>query len=127
MKMEYRNGLLFTSIAITSKGKSKIIDHIVIDTGASESIISPDAVDDIGIYAEVGDKIISLSGVGGSVHNAFVKKIDEVKFGELSIKDFEIDFGIIDANGDINGLVGLDILMRAGVVLDLKELSIRIH
>lgn len=35
MKFEYRNGLLFTSIQLSYKGKTKTIDNIVIDTGAS--------------------------------------------------------------------------------------------
>ena len=47
MKLEYRNGLLFTSIEIKHRKKSKIIDNIVIDTGAAETIISPDAVYDM--------------------------------------------------------------------------------
>ena len=50
MKIEFRDGLLFTFLEIKYKGKSKIIDNIVMDTGAAGSIISPDAVDDIGIY-----------------------------------------------------------------------------
>lgn len=54
MNIEFRDGLLFTSVEISYKGHSKLIDNIVIDTGAAESIISPDIVDDIGI------KIFSL-------------------------------------------------------------------
>lgn len=57
MNIEFRDGLLFTSVEISYKGNLKKIDNIVIDTGAAESIISPDIVDDIGIYAELGDRI----------------------------------------------------------------------
>ncbi|WP_244834708.1 retropepsin-like aspartic protease [Clostridium sp. BJN0001] len=126
MDIEFRNGLLFTSIEICYKGKSKVIDNIVLDTGAASSIISPDAVDDIGIYAELGDKIVSFYGVGGSMHNSFVKKIDNIKLESSIIKDLEIDFGIIDSRGEINGLLGLDILMKLGAIINLKELSINI-
>lgn len=79
MSIEFREGLLFTSIAITYKGHSKIVDNVVIDTGAASSIISPDAVDDIGVYAELGDRIVEYYGVGGSIHNSFVKSIDKIK------------------------------------------------
>jgi predicted aspartyl protease len=96
MNIEFRDGLLFTSVEISYKGSSKKIDNIVIDTGAAESIISPDIVDDIGIYEELGDRIISFYGVGGSLHNSFVKVIDNIKVGSHSIKNLEIDFGIID-------------------------------
>jgi len=118
--------LVFTSIEISYKGKSKIIDNIVIDTGAAGTIISPDAVDDIGIYAELGDRIMEYYGVGGSTHNAFIKTIDEIKVGTQSSRNIEIDFGLIDTNGEINGLLGLDILMNLGVVIDLKNLSLHV-
>ena len=41
MKLEYSDGLIFTSIEVSYKGKSKVINNIVIDTGAAGSIISP--------------------------------------------------------------------------------------
>ena len=47
MKMEYRNGLIFTEIKLNFRGKTKIIENVVIDTGAAETIISPDAVSDL--------------------------------------------------------------------------------
>lgn len=49
MQLYYRNGLLFTLIYITFRGKSKKIDNVVLDTGACESIISPDIISDLGI------------------------------------------------------------------------------
>jgi len=39
------------------KGNSKIVNNLVIDTVAAGSVISPDAVDDIGIYAELSDRL----------------------------------------------------------------------
>lgn len=40
MKIEFREGLLFTSIQISFRGRTKVIENMVIDTGAAESIIS---------------------------------------------------------------------------------------
>ena len=74
MKIEFREGLLFTSIQICFRGNTKVIENIVIDTGAAESIISPDAVEDIGIFTEPEDSVNSFYGVGGSLHNFFSKK-----------------------------------------------------
>ncbi|WP_246637549.1 retropepsin-like aspartic protease [Crassaminicella profunda] len=101
MKINYRNGLLFTSVEITYKGKSKIIDNIVIDTGAAESIISPDIVDDIEIYPQEDDEIVTFIGVGGSEHHSFEKRIDTFKIGSVVLEDVELDFGIIDPKGKI--------------------------
>lgn len=127
MNIEFRDGLLFTSIEVSYKGHCKIVDNIVIDTGAASSIISPDAVDDIGVYAELGDRVVEYYGVGGSVHNSFVKSINEIKIGSYSIGNIEMDFGMIDTNGEINGLLGLDLLIEAGAVIDLKKLTLRIE
>lgn len=63
-------------------------------------------------------------GVGGSSHNAFRKKINEIILGSQSINDIEIDFGMIDTRGEINALIGLDILMKVGAVIDLKNLKL---
>ncbi|HZK83522.1 MAG TPA: retroviral-like aspartic protease family protein [Desulfosporosinus sp.] len=124
MNMKFQDGLLFTSIQISFRGKTKIIKNIVIDTGAAETLISPDAVEDIGIFAELEDSVNSFYGVGGSLHNFFSKNVKQVKLGEDSLEDVKIDFGVIDPNGTINGLLGLDLLIKLGAVIDLKKLSL---
>ncbi len=55
--MKLIDGLLFSSITITHRGKSIIIHDIVIDTGAAESIISIDAVDELFSTYEPEDRI----------------------------------------------------------------------
>jgi len=128
MNIEYRDGLLFIDIELFYKGQYKAINNVVIDTGASSSIISPDCVDDIDIYADVNDRIMQYYGVGGSTHSAFIKQIDEIKIGSKSIKniDIDIDFGLIDSTGEINGLIGLDVLINIGAIINLENLTIEI-
>lgn len=126
MNIEYRDGLLFVDIELFYKGQYKVINNVVIDTGASSSIISPDCVDDIGIYADVNDRIMQYYGVGGSTHSAFIKQIDEIKIGSKSIKNINIDFGLIDSTGEINGLIGLDVLINIGAIINLENLTIEI-
>lgn len=43
-------------------------------------------------------------------------------------KSIEIDFGVIDENGNINinGLIGLDVLLELGVSIDLKNLKLKL-
>ncbi|MFZ5966409.1 MAG: aspartyl protease family protein [Bacillota bacterium] len=127
MMIEYRDGLIFTTLKINFRGFSKVIDNVVIDTGAVETIISPDAVDDIGIFAEPEDSVNSFYGVGGSLHNFFSKNVDKVCFGKANINGVKVDFGVIDPSGHINGLLGLDLLMEAGATIDLKKLEITMN
>lgn len=37
-----------------------------------------------------------------------------------------MDFGIIDSKGKINGLIGLDILIESGAIIDLKNFSLHL-
>ena len=124
MKIEFQDELLFTSIQISFRGSTRVIDNVVIDTGAAESIISPDAVEDIGIFAEPEDSVNSFYGVGGSLHNFFSKNIDEIKLGQVKLDEVKMDFGVIDPKGYINGLLGLDLLMKIGAVINFKSLSL---
>lgn len=38
-----------------------------------------------------------------------------------------MDFGLIDTKGMINGLIGLDILIDMGAIIDLKNLTIQLR
>lgn len=120
MNIEYKDGLLFTSIEITYQGKSKLIDNIVIDTGASQSLISQDYVDDIGIKVSGEDEIVTSYGIGGKEH-AFIKTVDSVRVGEFFKTTCSLDFTSFRYE-DINGLLGLDLLLDAGFIIDMKNL-----
>lgn len=115
---------MFTSIQISFRGRTKVLENIVVDTGAAETIISPDAVEEIGIFAELEDSVNSFYGVGGGLHNFFTKNAVKVKLGEINLEAVKMDFGVIDPQGHINGLLGLDLLMKLGAVIDLKRLSL---
>ncbi|MEA4849383.1 MAG: retropepsin-like aspartic protease [Clostridiaceae bacterium] len=121
MRIEYRDGLLFTTIKISYKGKAKQIDNIVIDTGASHTLLTQDCVDEIGIRISGEDEIVTSHGIGGKEYS-FIKKMDKVEIGEYSISDCLVDFTSYIYE-DINGLLGLDILLDAGFTIDLKRLD----
>ena len=70
MNIRYEQGLLFIDIKVLYDNKYKIIKDVVIDTGASHTIISPDVVSDIGITANPNDKFITMYGIGGE-HYAY--------------------------------------------------------
>lgn len=73
---------------------------------------------------QLEDRLVQYYGVSGSVHNAFVKNIDQIKVDAMSIENIDIDFGIVDTKGEINGLLGLDISMKIGAIIDLKNLTL---
>jgi len=123
MKIEYREGLLFTEITIQYNGQRKVLKDIVIDTGASHTLLSQDAVDDIDIRVTRDDHFITSFGIGGEEH-AFIKTVDSVEVGEYLINEMELDFTSFKHH-NIDGLLGLDILMKGSFIIDLFNLELQ--
>lgn len=115
--------LIYTSLKLTYKGKSKVIDKLIVDTGAAKSFISVDAVNDLELTFEDDDYITTVFGIGGP-DNSFQKKLDCVEFGSQKFENYKIDFGGFHGDYDINGLIGLDLLKDARVTIDLKNMKI---
>lgn len=124
MKIRFKDGLLLTSVRISFRGSVRVVENIAIDTGATRTMISPDAVEDIGIFAEIEDSVRSFCGVGGSLHSCFSKDVELIQIGEAKLGEIKLDFGVVDPRRDINGLLGLDILMKLGAIIDIKRLSL---
>lgn len=122
MKLDFVNHLLEVEMTISYKGKKKTIDKLVIDTGAAHTLISSDIVDEICIYFENGDPLVSSYGIGGEEYS-FRKPVDFIKLGNYQIQDMKLDFGNLDVWG-INGLIGLDILMGGKFIIDLDKLEL---
>nr|WP_246421474.1 retropepsin-like aspartic protease [Texcoconibacillus texcoconensis] len=112
-----------TSLTIHYQGKTKVIDRMVIDTGAAHSLISSDVVDDIGVFFEPGDRLITMVGVGGEEYS-FRKELESAELGSVKFDNINIDFGTLDNEFGINGLIGLDILKQGKFIIDLQSLKL---
>ncbi len=123
MNLQYTNGLLHAEMKLTYQGITAAVNHVIVDTGAARTLLSADAVFDLGIYATPSDELTVMSGIGGDDF-AFRKVIDGVSFGTYDVKNVSIDFGHLDDGFGINGIIGLDILVRGKFVIDLEEMSI---
>ncbi|MBW8349491.1 aspartyl protease family protein [Bacillus sp. IITD106] len=122
MKLKLINSLLEGEMTISYQGKIKIIDKLVIDTGAAHTLISSDIVSEIGIFFENDDPLVSSYGIGGEDYS-FRKAVDYIMLGSLVIPKIKLDFGNLDG-WDINGLIGLDILINGNFIIDLGKLEL---
>ena len=50
----------------------------------------------------------------------FYRKVDKITIGDIPFEDFVMDFGDIDPDGEIAGLIGLDILRDLKAVIDVE-------
>lgn len=123
-KLEYRNGLLYTSIELQQGGRKTIVDNVIVDTGASETIILTDYLEELDVPLTDDDELVKSSGYGGMVFSAIRKKIDKISLGDISVDSLKLDFGVIDPFERVNGLIGLNFLKSVGVIIDLSDLTI---
>lgn len=76
MKLESRGGLLLVGLTIEFRGHTMMVDDLVVDTGAVQSLISIDAVDGLDIAPEPEDECVFMRGIGGrelSLANALTR------------------------------------------------------
>lgn len=123
VKLEYKYGLPFCEITIEYGGNSITLDNILLDTGSGGTIFKMAEVDKIGITIEKEDTIETISGVGG-IEFVYKKEIDKIKFGNLVIKNFNIEVGVMDYGFEINGIIGIDFLEHIGAIIDLNKMLV---
>lgn len=121
-RLQLKDGLLYTSINLRHEDKCIVVDNVIIDTGAFHTIIASDFLEKLDVAFSDEDELVKALGYGGTVSYSVRKKIDSIECEDLKINDIKIYFGEIDPNERVNGLIGLDFLRKAGVILDLVDL-----
>ena len=122
--MQFKNGLIYANLTITHEGKKIEIDDVIIDTGASHTVVLPDFLYEHEIGFDEDDELVVMSGIGGAEASAVKKRIESISIGDIFLKDVVIDFGVVDPKDRVNGLVGLDFLKTAKIVIDLDEMTL---
>ena len=122
VEIQFKNGLLYTCIELMHEGKSITVNDVIIDTGAFHTILSPDFLEELQAGFTDDDVLIEAYGYGGASNYAERKRIDNISCEDIMLNDFKIDFGEIDPDEKVNGLLGLDFFRKAEIVLDIADL-----
>lgn len=127
MQLRLQEGLLYVDAEIEYRGKSIRLSDVIVDTGSLGTLFSADSLETIGLIAETDDRVLQMVGVGGT-ELVFVKKVDSIRLGseddELELKDFRVEVGAMDYGFPITGIVGLNLLLALGAIIDLSALTI---
>jgi predicted aspartyl protease len=94
---------------------------VIIDTGSSHTIFSPDVLEEIGVVYENGDSVYEAYGIGGTVP-FYTKVMDEIQINKINIRKIEIDVGVLPK--EHKGLLGLDILKTYNFIVDMDKLQL---
>ncbi|WP_019908819.1 retropepsin-like aspartic protease [Paenibacillus sp. HW567] len=120
MKIEYNGQLLTVSLVVCFRGQALQLNDIIIDTGSSHTVFSPDVLEEIGVTYENGDSVYEAYGVGGTVP-FYTKVMDYIQIDTLRIEQIEVDVGVLPKSH--KGLLGLDVLRTQGFIVDMDKLE----
>ena len=113
-------GLPFVRAAVAYRGRRIDLDNVLLDTGSGGSVFSADELLSVDLHFERGDPVRRIRGVGGTEF-VFTKPVDALTLGSFQVEGFQIEVGALDYGFTIDGILGMDYLLRAGAVLDLDR------
>jgi hypothetical protein len=123
MKIRLEGRLPFVTVSLSHGGRDLGLDRVLLDTGSAASVFSADEVSYLGLVPEPTDVLRRVVGVGGGEF-VFSKRIARLALGDLDATDFEIQIGAMDYGFPIQGIVGMDFLLKAAAIIDLGRLEI---
>lgn len=123
MQFLLRDNLPFITVAVTHEGKAIEIPNVLVDTGSGGTIFAADVMSAVGISPQAEDVLHTIYGVGGS-EVVFTRRVDELRVGQFVMPHFQIEIGGMDYGLDVQGILGMDFLVAAGALIDLKQLRI---
>lgn len=124
MKIRFRDGLPFVTATLVYQGKKLEVEEVLLDTGSAGTMFSCDQVASIGLVAEPQDPLRQIRGVGG-FEFVFVRRVDRLVMGDLEVRNFEVEIGVMDYGFEIEGIVGMDFLIQSGALIDLAQLEVK--
>jgi hypothetical protein len=123
MKIQLGHGLAYVEATLLFRGRSLHLADIILDTGSASTIFSTDRLLEIGVVPESPDALRRIRGVGGAEF-VFTKRLDLLTVGDIEFPGFEIEVGAMDYGFPANGILGLDYLLQAGALIDLRHLEL---
>jgi hypothetical protein len=124
MKLWLEHGLLFADALLVYQGRTLNLANVLLDTGSAGTLFSVDHLVCLGLQYEPEDRVHRIRGVGGSEF-VFTKRVDSLALLDLRLVDFEIEIGAMNYGFNIDGIIGMDFLVRVGAMIDLKTMELR--
>jgi len=125
MRIRLQHGLPFVAVEVAYRGRCLELDNVLLDTGSAGTVFSIDKLLDIGLEYAADDAVHRIHGVGGTEF-VFSKTLERLAVGDIHVDDFEIEVGGMNYGFEMDGIIGLDFLLRVGAVIDLAAMEVRV-
>ena len=103
---------------VTAKLNGEQDARLIVDTGASHSVVSHRLAIELGLYSDLAMGTVTMNTVGGSVQ-APLARIKSIRLAEAEVRDSVVVIhDLPDSPGGVEGLLGLSALREFQVTLD---------
>lgn len=126
MRLLLKDDLPFVELKVSYQGQESEIPYVLVDTGSGSTILAADVVSQIGLVPQSEDMLYLIRGVGG-VEAVFTRQIDYLQIDQQRLPQFEIEIGGMDYGFEINGILGMDVLLAAGAIINLRDLQLEFN
>jgi clan AA aspartic protease (TIGR02281 family) len=95
--------------------------RLILDTGASHTILSFAVARDLGIYSDQRGTSVTLKTAGGQVQ-ADVVRVNSIRLGDAEVRNSQAAiYDVPDVPAGVDGLLGLTFLHQFAVTLDVAK------
>ena len=122
MRLTLKDDLLFVTLALVYRGATLVVPDVLVDTGSAGTILSANLVAQVALIPEPGDILHTVRGVGGS-EAVFARRVDRLQVDNQAVENFEVEIGGMEYGFGINGILGMDYLVRVGAIINLHTLA----
>jgi hypothetical protein len=99
------------------------LDRVLLDTGSDSSIFATDELAALGLVPEPGDRLRRIAGIGGREY-VLTKRVEKLTVGPMEMPGFDIQMGAMQYGFPIQGVLGMDFLLKTAAIIDLGELEV---
>ena len=116
-------GLPFIALELQAGGQTLTVDNVLVDSGSAACVFPADRMSKFGLVPLPGDRLFRIRSVGGYEY-VFEKRIDRMRIGKLTVKDFPAEVGALDYGIIVDGIIGVDFLTLTEAKLDFGSMEL---
>nr|WP_239549182.1 aspartyl protease family protein [Scopulibacillus daqui] len=105
--------------------QSTLLSNVLLDTGCAASVFDTDELKKIGLPLDyTAGQAVRMYGIGGQSEWCYEQTIPSIFINMHEFKELKLQLGPIKSIYGFDGIIGNDIIMKIGMVIDFRQLKI---